>query len=210
MTDRLSIYNGALRKVQERKLASLTENREPRRLLDDIWDDGGIKACLEAGQWTFATRKVKIEASAPVSPEFGWDYAYEPPTDFVRLVGVSDNGDMTRPLTRYEFTGGLLFANYQEIFIAYVSDDPAYGNDYSLWPESFNEYVEYHFAVEVAPRLTTSESKVQSLMQKRDDALNNALSIDAQKLPSKLPPLGNWASARLAGGYSRRSYNGRY
>lgn len=210
MTDRLSIYNGALRKLKERKLASLTENREPRRLLDDVWDDGGVNACLEAGQWSFATRKVKIDYSDPVSPEFGWDYAFEPPSDFVRLVGISENGDMTRPLVRYEFAGGLFFANYQSIYIAYVSNDAAFGNDYSLWPESFNEYVEYYFAVEIAPRLTTSDGALQRLIEQCDDALKEALSIDAQRLPSKTTPLGTWASARLYGGHLRRNYNGRY
>ena len=207
-TDRLSIYNGALRKLQERKLGSLTENREPRRLLDDVWDAGAIDACLEAGQWTFATRKVQIDFSAPVEPEFGFDYAFEPPEDFIRLVGISTTGEMTRPAERYEFTGGLIFCNSQSIYISYVSNDPAYGNDYSLWPESFSDFVEYYFAYEIAPRLTTSESKVENLGRKKDNALTEALSVDAQRLPSKNPPLGSWASARLLGRGIGRNYHG--
>ena len=33
-SDRLDVYNGALRRLGSRRLASLTENREPRRVLD--------------------------------------------------------------------------------------------------------------------------------------------------------------------------------
>ena len=34
--DQLSLYNNALTVLGERKIASLTENREPRRVLDDV------------------------------------------------------------------------------------------------------------------------------------------------------------------------------
>ena len=41
-SDRLDVYNGALRRLGSRRLASLTENREPRRVLDDIWNNGAL------------------------------------------------------------------------------------------------------------------------------------------------------------------------
>ena len=58
MTDKLSIYNGALNILGERKLASETENREPRYQLDDIWDNDMVDRCLQMGQWNFAARSV--------------------------------------------------------------------------------------------------------------------------------------------------------
>ena len=39
MASKLSIYNGALRAIGERRLASLTEDRASRRELDDAYDD---------------------------------------------------------------------------------------------------------------------------------------------------------------------------
>ena len=43
MATRLQLYNRALRIIQERKLSSLTEKREPRFLLDDVWEEGGVR-----------------------------------------------------------------------------------------------------------------------------------------------------------------------
>ena len=40
MITRLQLYNSALLLLGERNLASLSENREPRRLLDHVWDTG--------------------------------------------------------------------------------------------------------------------------------------------------------------------------
>jgi hypothetical protein len=63
---RLSIYNGALRECQERKLASLSEDREPRRVLDDVWNDGDglLRFVLRQKQWRFARRTVEIASEA--------------------------------------------------------------------------------------------------------------------------------------------------
>jgi len=38
-TSRLKLYNDALTACGESHLASLTEDREPRRLLDHVWDE---------------------------------------------------------------------------------------------------------------------------------------------------------------------------
>lgn len=204
MTDRLSLYNGALRKVQERSLSSLSENREPRRLLDGVWDNNAVKACLEAGQWTFATRKVALPYSDSIEPIYGFDYAYEPDSDFLRLVGISSSQDMRAPLTEYEFLGGLFFANYEQIYLTYVSIDAAYGLDYSLWPQSFVDYVEWYLANGIAPRLCSSQTHVSEVKKSMRDALSNALSIDSQRQPSKVPASGTWARSRR--GYSSRGY----
>lgn len=205
MTDRLSIYNGALRLLGERRLASLTESREPRRLLDDVWDDDGIKACLEAAQWNWASRTVAVPASDSVTPEFGYVYAFEKPTDIVRLVGLSSSPTMSEPLTRYENMGGFFFADLDTLYIRYVSNDAAYGGDFSLWPESFADFVEAHFAHEIAPKLTASEAKVEMIRKERERRLSDAAAQDAMSGPSKRPSLGNWANARLAGRYPRYS-----
>ena len=45
--DKLSVYNNALILIGERTLTALTENREPRRLLDSSFDFDAINYCLE-------------------------------------------------------------------------------------------------------------------------------------------------------------------
>jgi len=62
MPTQLSIYNGALNILGERKLADLDENREPRYELDDIWDNEMIDRVLQFGLWNFAARSVELTA----------------------------------------------------------------------------------------------------------------------------------------------------
>ena len=81
MTSKLTLFNGALRLLGERRLASLTEDRPARRYLDDAWDDGLVDDALEQGFWNFATRTVQMTASTSVEPEFGYRYAFQKPDD---------------------------------------------------------------------------------------------------------------------------------
>ena len=84
----LSLYNGALTILGERKLSSLTENRETQYKLTDIWDNDAVNRCLQMGQWNFAMRAVQLDASPSVTPSFGYQYAFDKPTDYIRLSGL--------------------------------------------------------------------------------------------------------------------------
>ena len=57
----LRLYNGALMELGERSLAALTDNVEPRRLLDRVWADGAVNDCLSNGQWRFARRTLALQ-----------------------------------------------------------------------------------------------------------------------------------------------------
>ena len=59
---KLRAYNGALVEVLgTRPLSSLAEDREPRRVLDQIWAGGAlVRYALERGDWNFATRAIEV------------------------------------------------------------------------------------------------------------------------------------------------------
>src|SRR5438270_251157 len=75
----------------ERFLASLTEEREPRRLLDQAWASNAVRACLEMGQWNFAMRTIQIDYDSGVEPGFGYNRAFPKPTDWVNTTGVCED-----------------------------------------------------------------------------------------------------------------------
>lgn len=207
MTDRLSIYNAALRLLGERRLAGLTEDREPRYLLDDVWDRDGIRRCLEAAEWGFATRAQSLISSPSYGPAFGYEFAFEKPPDFVRLVAISSTPGAP-PFRDYEDQGGLLFASVDPIYVRYVSDDNAFGRDYSLWTEQFFDFVAAYFAHEIVATLTASESKIERVERAMAKAELNAASLDAMGRPSVRLPFGSWSNARLAGQRTRERYRG--
>lgn len=193
MTDKLSLYNQALRHIGERKIASVTENRESRRTLDDVWD---LDFFLEEGLWRFATRSVKLSYSPSVTPAFGYRRAFDHPDDYIRLCQITDDEYLQSPLRHYKPEGHYWFADLDEIYVAYVSNDTNYGADFSLWTSSFEKWVAAWLASQICTRITGKEDKFPQLFQLQDRLLGNAKSKDAMEEPTKMPPLGNWATSR--------------
>lgn len=203
MTTRLGLYNGALRILSERKLASLTENREPRRLLDDAYGDGqtegSVKLCLELGQWTFAMRTVQIDYSPSIEPPFGYRYAFDQPSDMVDVCGIFSDEFCTQPLLHYADERHYWYCDLQTIYVQYVSNHTSYGADLSLWPESFTKVVEADLAREIAGNLTQGENKIVLANRAFDTALRIAKSGDAMRKPTKFMPQGGWVTTRRSG-----------
>lgn len=196
-TNQLALYNIALAAVGERALSSLTEAREPRRMLDEIWSrgDGAVKYFLEAGLWNFAMRAVQIDASTSVTPAFGFSYAFDIPTDFVRLAAISAGEYFTNPLTRYEFEGAYIYADVDPIYMRFVSDGADWGNDLAKWPETFTLWAGTWLGLQIAPRLI-NEVKLEALEKRTRRLLMDARSKDASQEPVRFAPLSSWARAR--------------
>lgn len=208
MTDRLSLYNGALRECQERRLASLSENREPRRLLDDVWQagDGIVKYVLQRKQWRFARRTVEIAANPSMDPAFGYQYAFSFPEDWERTCAVCQDEYLEAPLLRYHVeVGKYWYADIDPIYVSYVSSDADYGGDLSNWPPNFVLYVETHMASLIAGRLTGSKANRNDLIKLAKMRLKEAANTDAMEESTKFPPSpqGTFVSARLGGRGSR-------
>jgi hypothetical protein len=200
MATKLGIYNKALTEhLGERKLASLAENREPRRVLDDIWDNGIVDACLEAGQWKFAKRTLKLTYNPDVTPSFGHAYAFDKPTDFIRLAGVYSDAFCQTPLLQYQEEAGQWFASLQDIYVEYISNGASYGNDLSRWPSSFTDFVAGSAALRASGRLQGNTTDRNALKADVDTLLRLSLSKDAMEGPAKRLPAGSWTTARRGG-----------
>jgi len=199
MTTRLNLYNDALLECGERDLASLSENRESRRLLDRVWDSGAVRFCLSRGQWKFAKRTVMLAPETGFESSFGYANAYTIPDDFVRTIGVWSDEYLTVPLLQYTTEGGKWLTDVSPIYVAYVSDDAAYGGDLSNWPEDFATAVSLYLASKIILKLTQSVEGEKFKMAKCERAFRDAAGSDAMESPTLFPPSGSWVSARAGG-----------
>ena len=195
----LGLYNEALRILGERRLANLTENREPRRVLDDIWNDGARDYCLEQGQWNFAMRAVQIDASTVTIPAFGFVNAFDKPSDHIRTAGVAEDEFFNVPLIHMLEEVGFWFADINPIYVRYVSNSDSYGYDLNRWPQTFSKYVAAYLASEAAFTLTQSPEKKQLAMALTAQRLLDARSKDAMAEATAFAPQGGWTSARRVG-----------
>lgn len=205
----LSLYNEALRRLGERKLSSLSEARESRRVLDSIWDADFRNYCLEQAEWNFAIRQVQIDYSTSVDPAFGFQYAFDKPTDWLRTTALSSDEYFTDPLLRYQDDGAYWFADETTLYVRYVSNDSSYGTDYSKWTPVFTRYAATHLAAEACMRIAHNKDLEARLEAKAERFLRDAQSKDSLNSPAKFPPRGSWVRARMGGGTFRYDRAGR-
>lgn len=204
MTSKLALYNGALRLCGERRLASLTENREPRRYLDEAWADDFIIGVLEKGMWKFALRSTKLDPDSNVTVEFGHTNAFAKPDDMVRIAAISSDEFFNTPLLAYNEERSWLFASSEPLYLRYVSSHADYGADISRWTKAFSDFAESELALAIIKRLTQDKSEWEKMHKLNRSLLTSARSLDAMADPTKFLPRGDWVSSRIGGNLVRR------
>ena len=178
-----------------------------RRLIDEVYDDG-VEYMLGQGMWNFGSRTVAIEAETDVEPDFGYNYTFQKPSDYIRLVKIADNGTMWPTLMddageAYLEEGDYFHANVDPLYIQYISDGASYGRDTSLWPMAFRKAVEAYLALEIAPHAPRMSGRgLDALRSHYALMLKDARTKDAVNQAAIRPPPGRLVRARA--GYAGR------
>lgn len=203
---KLRIYNRALFHLGSRQLASLSEEREPRRVLDEIWgsSDEAVEFALSKASWGFGLRVVQWTLDESLETQFGWSYAFEKPTDYVRLEALSTDPRFLITLSgdRYAVENNYILTDYQLIYAKYVSNGNEFGFDSGLWTEPFIEYLGYYLAYHGAPRINGSFDEKEYLRKQMNRHLQNARSENTMEKGTRRLQSGNWARSRSGRGYS--------
>lgn len=209
MATRLGLYNAALRLIGEASLASLTEDREPRRVLDEVYEDA-ILYCLETGLWNWAIRSIEASDVPSVVPTFGYQYAFTKPDDWLRTAGVWSSESESDALVDYSDEQEYWYANITPIYVRYVSSDNEYGKDLAKWSKTFTRYVESHLAAEICSRLTASKEGAEAHRKEEVRRLSEAKSKDAMDEPARFLPYSSWVRSRSGNGSNRSLWNRRF
>lgn len=200
-TTRLQIYNSALLLCGQTFLASLDENIEARRLLDHVWNTGGVRFCLEQGQWQFAMRVEMIDYDPDVDTQFGYTYAFDKPDDWVLTSSLCSDERFSSPLTQYRDEVDYWVADITPIYVQYVSDDDQFGGDLSRWPESFTAYVGAYFASQIIMKLSTDKQLRKDLLTPNTGILDRAKLVAKNRAAmtqgTRYPATGSWVKSRI-------------
>ena len=195
--------------IGESSLASLTEDTEARRALDEVYS-GALLFALEGGLWNFAMRAIEANDTASVTPTYGFTYAFTKPDDWLRTAGVWSGASENEPLIAYSDEQGYWYANVTPIYIRYTSSDTSYGMDLAKWPMTFTRYVEAHLAAEIVERISQNASKHETLRKLERERLKDAKSKDALNEPARFPPAGSWTRSRGGRTSNRSFWNGSF
>jgi hypothetical protein len=209
-TTKLGLYNKALNMAGERALDTVDENVEARRLLDVVWDNGGVDECISEGQWNFAMRSVKIDYDPAVEPDFGFNRAFTKPSDHILTSAFCSDEFFRAPHLQYVDEQDFWYCELDEIYVRYISNDSEFGGDRGGWPAMFTKFVAAHFASEIILKLTGDADKLKLFVNPDDPkksirgrALLDAKSRNAMSNPSQSMAQGKWSSSRLRGGARR-------
>ena len=174
----------------------MTENREPRRVLDTFWDGGFVDEVLEQGLWNIAIRTAQIDYAPSITPAFGYRRAFSKPDDYIRTAGLATDEYFNNPLTAYNDEANYIFADHDTLYLRYVSNDASYGGDLSKWPESMSGFAACALAVKACKRLTQSAADLEALKADCKKLLTEARGRDAMNEATAFLPRGSWTTSR--------------
>lgn len=199
MTDKLSVYNRALIHIGSTPLRRIDENVEVRRSLDAAWgsDKGGVQYVLEMGYWRFALRSVKLTYDNEYESDFGYRRRFRLADDFVKTYAVCEDEYFRAPLTEYDREGDFIYAEFDDLYLRYVSNATDRGFDLGRWPATFTRMVEYHLAREIAPP-KLAKTKSENIETGFKEARLEARNVDCMEEPQKFPAVRGWAGSRRA------------
>lgn len=199
MATKLSLYNEALRAIGELRLSSLTEDIEARYVLDDAWEDA-VEFVFTEGYWNFATMTEVITADTGQTPIPGFSFVFAKPTHWLRTITISPNSLFDIEAT-YRDENDRFYANFDTLYIRYISSEKSADNHISSWPPSFARVVSACLAKECGARISGSESKAEGLDEEYTKALATAKNKDALDQSKMILRPGNWLRA-MRGGHS--------
>lgn len=173
--DQLGLYNDALLILGQRALSSLTEDREPRHLLDGAYTRDAVRYCLELVQPNFASKTAIL--STPTSG-VTFDNVHPLPADYVTVIEPFSDNKLDQAISRYVIEGKTLLSDYDTVYLRYISD----GYLITDWAPSFFRVVGAYLARELCIRLSPDEQEViQATFDKR---VKEAQALEARKTPA--------------------------
>ena len=201
-TTKIKVYNTALRHLGITRLHStdgLTENRQERREIDQVYDDS-LTEMLEKAIWYFALKRVRMDADPEIETQFGRQFAYSQPDDMVdhglHGITVDERGEQEidwRP------ANGLYICDESTIYFSYVSDAETHGRNLGLMSQHFGEAWGSLIALKTNLPVTGSRGDRNDLIAIHGKLLDVAKTREAVNQPIKTRPAGNWSSSRGRG-----------
>ena len=164
MATKLDIWKRALNKIGELPVTSLTESSVNQRLLSANYDDD-LKAVLEMHSWKFA--RVLVQLAATTAPAFGYDVAYQLPTDFVKIVYLNNTDPEYRERFSFDIVGDQLHTNETTAKIVYISNATGEGRFSPGFVDALATYIGRNIAY--------TRTKSQPLMERMDAMFDKAL-----------------------------------
>lgn len=179
-TSAVEICNLALDLLKQDAIASITAPTGGTDVICARWYDHVRRATLRKHPWNFAATRITIAPNA-TAPAFGYSYAYDLPSDFIRLLTIGDDyiGDLKG---KYQVEDGQLLysaADSSSLKVRYVYDYTDIAHADPLFLDVFAA----ELALRIAYKVTGSHEAAEAITEHLKKIAPEAYAIDGQERP---------------------------
>lgn len=176
---KIGIWNQALDVLREQPLSSVSDTTATARLLARNYDQQR-DYLMERYLWKFALTRASIAADS-TQPVYGWLYRYLIPTDALRFVPPTLEGDIVGTPIPYEEEAGYILCNQAApLRLRYVLRTTNEG----LWSNGFCECLSLRLAMRIAHWITGKQSMVQQIQSMYRETLQEVVQTHAVQVAS--------------------------
>lgn len=195
MASEIEVYKAAALGVgSETEITSPTDPRPLAKKIRAAWNLNR-RAAIREGSWNFATKRANLPALVD-APAFGFEWQFQLPADFLRLVEV--HGTDSRYLTESDFqieSGKILCSRASPLPIRYLADVVEPGQ----WDDTFAAAFGQRIACEIGRSIAGSTFDRDGAWGKYKDLLAAAKRVDAMENPPLDQAESDWVIARHGG-----------
>lgn len=199
MASQVEIANRALTKLGAARIISFGDDNKQARAVQSMF--AIVRdAELRAHVWSFSVKRASLAALVS-TPDWGFEYEYELPSDCLRLLQVNDffqgpsmDDYRNQSTAEYMLEGNKILTDYTApLKIRYIKRE----QDTAQWDSTFVEAIACRLAAEMAEDLTQSNQKKDAAWKEYDQALMAAIRSGAVEQQHQDMPDDSWVLSRI-------------
>lgn len=199
MPTQATVIKNALRLAGEPSNVGIDSDKKIVREMVAAYDDV-VKAAFESHSWNAFKSLQQLTSVTPAVP--GWDYTFNVPAAFARVIKVSNLTREDISGIEYGFQAGKIMTNSETTYLWYV--DRTYEAEVGGWPQTFANMISALVANETYPINDEGEATRQRIGTEVVERMILAKAYDASTDPVLRAPVGGYVTARRSHIYSRR------
>jgi len=157
----VTIAQRALARIGNTTISSLDQGTPPANYAQTLLPEA-VQSVYDQFDWKSSIKRVQLSQLTTV-PLYEWDYAYQLPNDFARLIGTSSSN-------AYSIENETLLSDDEELYITYI----AYPLEATDIPGHLSHLLVTYLAFLLSTPLTSNESTTQRLLAEYNMALEQA------------------------------------
>ena len=180
---KIDICNHALLKIGASNIASLdissnTDNATVQSAkLCNIFFEQALEEVLRTYKWNSALKRKKLSRLTE-TPDFRFQYIYQLPNDYIRVINIYDNKEGIDNKIQFVVEGKQILCDHEEIYLSYV----ARVEDVNSLNAFATQCVIQNLAIKLSVPMQLDQDMQNNLIKEYNEViLPNAKSIDTQE-----------------------------